>query len=303
LHASLCACLPAPQQNTIPIRIGGVSEVTPGLSGSRVLRVELTTIGTSDGAGGAPGADRRSVILKVPDWGTPTGIAPRDPWVGTREVHFYESGLAARLPHGLRAPRLLGLDHVPPGPGTWLWTEDVATALAVAWNPDRAIAAARRAARLHALFSAERAALERQPWLEREGYAAHAHHLPAAHRNLDRLAEHARWSPLIAPDERAALHRALDLTDWAKQEMGRLPPTLVHGDFHIRNLGWDPDGTLVAIDWAHVGIAPPAPMWRRSSASTAGWAASATWDQGAPWSSRSWRRTARSSRGPARGVT
>lgn len=39
-------------------------------------------------------------------------------------------------------------------------------------------------------------------------------------------------------------------------ELRRLPPTLIHGDFHIGNLGRDPDGTVVAIDWAHAGIAP-----------------------------------------------
>ncbi|MDQ3700438.1 MAG: phosphotransferase, partial [Chloroflexota bacterium] len=156
----------------------------------------------------------------------------------------------------LRAPRLLGIDHTPPGPGTWLWTEDVAPALAVRWTPDRALAAARSAGRLHALFVAEREDLERQGWLERDGYAAYAHHVPAAHRHLEQLPTHPHWTHLFADEERAALHRALDLTPRAITELRRLPPTLIHGDFHVDNLGCDPDGTVVAIDWAHVGIAP-----------------------------------------------
>ena len=112
------------------------------------------------------------------------------------------------------------------------------------------------AAALHALYLTERDGLEGLPWLEREGYAAYAHHVPAVHRHLDALPTHPRWGRLFGPDERAALHRTLDATPWALGELRRLPPTLVHGDFHAGNLGFDTAGELVAIDWAHVGLAP-----------------------------------------------
>jgi aminoglycoside phosphotransferase (APT) family kinase protein len=86
--------------------------------------------------------------------------------------------------------------------------------------------------------------------------------VPAAHRHLEALAVRSRWSALFSDEERTVLHRALDLASCAMAEMRRLPPTFVHGGFHIRNLGFDrgrgdcAQDTLVMIDWAHAGIAP-----------------------------------------------
>lgn len=254
LQQSLRAMLPSPSWGNA--RVTGVRELTPGLSGSRVFRVSLAVSGTLPTA--SP-----SVILKIPDWGTPTGIASRDPWVRTRERHFYESGLAASLPEGVRAPALLGIDRAPPGRGTWLWTEDEAGALDLGWRPADAITAAARVARLHDLFRARVESLEPEPWLEREGYGAYQHHVPAAHRHLERLSASPRWSNLLDRREQKELHHALDLTPRALQAMRRLPPTLVHGDFHIGNLGLDRSrsrsrgaDTLVAVDWTHVGVSP-----------------------------------------------
>src|SRR3954447_22917551 len=56
LHASLRACLPTPQRDTI--HIGSITELTPGLSGSRVFRIQLATT-ASVGASGAPQAGRQ----------------------------------------------------------------------------------------------------------------------------------------------------------------------------------------------------------------------------------------------------
>ncbi|HZS94293.1 MAG TPA: phosphotransferase, partial [Chloroflexota bacterium] len=64
------------------------------------------------------------------------------------------------------------------------------------------------------------------------------------------------WSRLFSPDEITQLHQGLNASRKALAELRRLPLTLVHGDFHIRNLGFDPHGNLVCIDWAHVGLAP-----------------------------------------------
>jgi hypothetical protein len=243
LLASLGTCLGWPVDG---LAVDRVTELSPGLSGARVFRVRLR--------GGPGAARRRSLILKVADPAARTGIASRDPGVATREARFYASGLAARLPAGLRAPRLLGVDR--DGPRAWLWLEDVGPALGTIRTPAQILKAARRNAGLHGLYRAEHRALERLPWLEREGYAAHAHRVPAAHCHLDALPAHPRWGRLFESDKRAALHRALDRTPWAVAELRRLPLTLVHGDFHLGNLGFDAGGTLVAIDWAHVGLAP-----------------------------------------------
>ncbi|HEX2035291.1 MAG TPA: phosphotransferase [Chloroflexota bacterium] len=242
LRASLSAVLGLPAR---AFGVGRVAELSPGLSGSRLFRIEVHD----------PEQGTRTLILKVPDWGTPTGLDPRDSWVSRREIHFYESGLTARLPPGLRAPGFLGVDRA--GPGTWLWLEDAGSAMRVAWGPVEAVTAARRAARLHRLFLDERESLTQQPWLERGGDAAFAHHVPAGHRNLETLPGHHYWSGLLSAEERQALHRALDLSGRAVMAMHALPVSLAHGDFHIRNLGFDSSGDLVALDWAHVGLAPP----------------------------------------------
>ena len=82
------------------------------------------------------------------------------------------------------------------------------------------------------------------------------HHVPAAHRNLDACRQHPIWSDVFAAEEAARLHSLLDVSDAAIRELRTLPTTLVHGDFHIANLGIEPDGTLVLLDWAHVGVGP-----------------------------------------------
>ncbi len=154
------------------LTLGRVSELAPGLSGARVFRVWLRS--------GPGGAWPRSLILKVATPEAATGLASRDPEIGTRELRFYESGLPARLPTGVRTRRLLGIDR--DGPLPWLWLEDVGAALGTIRTPAGAVETARRAAALRALYVAERAAPDRLPWLEREGYAAHTHHVPALSR-------------------------------------------------------------------------------------------------------------------------
>lgn len=40
------------------------------------------------------------------------------------------------------------------------------------------------------------------------------------------------------------------------QQLRALPVTPIHGDFHIRNLGFTTTGSLMLVDWAQVGLAP-----------------------------------------------
>jgi Phosphotransferase enzyme family len=223
-----------------------VAELTPGLSGARVFRVQVRLAGET----------RRdwSLILKVTDSRIQTGIAPRDPGVATREEHFYQSGLLRQTPAALRPPSLFGIERE--GPRAWLWLEDLDEVIGSIGTPEQAVEAARRNAWLHTVYLDGQHALEDLPWLEREGYSAHAHNVPQAHRHLDALGAGSQWGRLFAVEELAMLHQALDRAEWAADEMRQLPPTLVHGDFHVGNLGFDAAGMLVAIDWAHVGLAP-----------------------------------------------
>lgn len=221
-------------------------DISPGIGAARVFRVVVD----HEHGDALPS----SVILKIPDWGNKTLLDPRDPWLSRRERAFFESGLGGRLPSGVRAPSVLRIEERDGR--TWVWMEDLAACLERPWRPDDVIEAARRSALFDDLYRQEHTALAAAPWLEREGYAAYAHHIPAAHENLDRVSSHPIWSRLFSADEIHRLHRCLDVSTEALAELRTFRSTLAHGDFHIRNLGFDADGSLVCIDWAHVGLAP-----------------------------------------------
>ena len=227
--------------------IDRIDDLSPGIGSSRVFRVTATTFGK-----GADGA--ASYILKVPDWGAPTLVQPDDPLVPYRERLFIESGIAEWIPAGMRVPKVLGIDRV--GERTWLWMEDVGPAVAITWNEELVAYAARRNALLHETYLRKQSALAELEWLQKHHYAAYAHHVPAAHRNLDACRAHRLWSGLFSQYEIQELHDALARSADAVRELRTLPVTLTHGDFHIQNLGFDSDGTLVALDWAHIGIGP-----------------------------------------------
>lgn len=244
VRRSLARCLGVPADR---LAVDQIEDLSPRIGSSRVFRVAVRQTRSAS-------AGPVSYVLKVPDWGAATLIQPSDPLLETRERRFIENGLAARLPDGLRAPTTVGVEHV--GDRTWLWMEDVGPAVDVTWDDQAALLAARRAALLHAVYLREEARLHRLDWLQREHYAAYLHHVPAAHRNFDACARHPVWSGLFSTMESGRLHRCLDRSDEAIRELRTLPLTLIHGDFHVANLGVDADGTLVALDWAHVGLAP-----------------------------------------------
>lgn len=233
-------CLPG--LSSRPVRLRDAEDLSPGIGTSRVFRVVIESPGLG------------SLILKIPDWGGKTLLDPRDRWLPYRERAFFGSGLATRLPVGLRAPNVLRIEEREGR--TWIWMEDLGSCLERTWCLDDAMEASQRSALLYATYRDEGETLAGVDWLEREGYAAYVHHIPRAHENLDRVSAHPAWSQLFSPNEIIQLHYGLDASGEALAELRRLPLTLVHGDFHIRNLGFDPQGNLVCIDWAHVGLAP-----------------------------------------------
>ncbi len=77
---------------------------------------------------------------------------------------------------------------------------------------------------------------------------AEAHHVAAAHRNLSLLGGDAQLAGLFSPGQVRRLHACLDALDRLIAEAGRLAPTLLHGDLHVRSLGLADDGHLALID-------------------------------------------------------
>lgn len=223
-----------------------VDDLSSGLGRSRVFRVTLTPAPGGRGPGG-------TMILKILEMAQESLVDPRDPLLSQREALVAESGIAGRLPGGLAMPPVLAVDRQ--GEQPWLWMGDLAPHLALEWTPRHAVQAARGCALLHELYQRE-VELRDLPWLSREGYAAYAHHVDQAHRNLEALPGHERWRELLPAAVIPRLHRGLELLPRAVERLRSLPHTFVHGDFHVRNLGLYPDGTLLALDWACFGVAP-----------------------------------------------
>lgn len=130
---------------------------------------------------------------------------------------------------------------------------DIGAALHPRWTPAAATTTALRTALPHVPGALYPDLLD-TPWLEREGYAAYAHHIPAGHDNLDALAHDPQPKTLFTSDQVHALHTCLDAAATLSLRATELPATLVHGDLTPRNAGMDRNSALVLIDWEHVGV-------------------------------------------------
>jgi len=224
-------------------RVVSVRELSPGLSQAAVLRVCIAT----------PHADPSPWIVKIPGWGPKSLLDSRDGRLANREAQFFRSDIPGALPRCLAtAPDATGFGH---NGLAWIVMRDVGGVLQQCWTPAAATTTAQRAALLYVPEVLYPDLLD-APWLEREGYAAYAHHVPAAHDNLDALADDPQLRTLYAPEQVRALHACLDTAEELGARAAHLPITLVHGDLTPRNAGLDPYGTLFLIDWEHVGVGP-----------------------------------------------
>lgn len=237
--ASLRTWLPSTGRG---FEVRAIEELSPAIGNSRVWRVSIARPSSS-----------LSVILKIPDWSSTSKVEHRDPLVGARERLLAEHGVLDRLPPGLTTPRVLALDRRDDH--TWIWFEDVGRLLHVTWTGVEAVRAVKGAVLLHLFHEAE-PRLAHLPWLSRREYAAYAHHIPAAVTNLGALSGNPRWAPLFSPIEVGQLQQCLSSWDAEQAALESLPRTLLHGDFHVGNLGFSPDGSLILIDWASTGLAP-----------------------------------------------
>ncbi|MCP2264573.1 phosphotransferase [Promicromonospora thailandica] len=225
------------------VRVLSVRDLSSGLGQAVVLRVSLT----------APGRGASLWIVKIPGWGRQTLLDSRDSGLDAREGRFVGSVLPGLLPRGLTTPpdATVLRHHGRP----WIVMRDVGAVLQQTWTPEAALVAARRTALLY-VPGASRPGLLDAPWLEREGYAAYAHHVDAGHENLDALGHDPLLRTLFTADQVTALHACLDAAESLAARAKGLPVTLVHGDLTPRNAGLDRGGDLVLIDWEHVGVGP-----------------------------------------------
>lgn len=196
-----------------------------------------------------------SFILKIPDWQNSPALRLVSQDILEREWQVAETGVLSSLAlFGIRTAAVIG--HEKRQGHSWLWMEDLRNAFYPARFPEEARHVAQVTARLHTFYLAHASRLNSYSWLSRTEYRRYAHLLPDARRNLDRIAETAAPEINFTPAEVRELRGALDNLDLVDREMSALPGTLCHGDYHTRNLALTQDGTLLLVDWAHLGIAP-----------------------------------------------
>jgi aminoglycoside phosphotransferase (APT) family kinase protein len=66
------------------------------------------------------------------------------------------------------------------------------------------------------------------------------------------------WDAFLSPRERNAIEAAPSRLPAAFATLFAAPVTLIHGDLHVDNLLFRPDGTPVVLDWARVSLGPAA---------------------------------------------
>jgi hypothetical protein len=219
-----------------------LQNLSPGLSGAVILRLGLGR--------GSPWGER--VIVKIVSDGHTDGGFRQGGTEAWREVAVYRDGLIAGLTGAVVTPRVHGVDQVPGG--AWIWLEDAAAFLNREWDPVGAARAVESIAALHL------AGLAPLPWGEGwdlTEYDSFSHHLDQARASLHAQLDPGGQEPRLLPPGLARTGlRLLDLTGPHSAELAKAPRCFQHGDFHIDNLGWSPDGRLLALDWAQAGLGP-----------------------------------------------
>jgi hypothetical protein len=180
-----------------------------------------------------------------------------------RELHFYQSELAHRLPEGLAAPRCYQVSEHEDE--CWLWLEDLS-------DVDRAwtVASLGRVARKFGHFNGcwvNDGSLANWPWLCRD-YLGIVRWIIDQQLITDETwdeiehmaSENARFRQAWPQDIVAGIR-----TVWARREafmavLEQIPRILVHGDVKCDNLfvrqRAEQHDEIVAIDWGLVGLAP-----------------------------------------------
>lgn len=223
--------------------IVNVSDLSPGLSSSRVFRVTFSRCGSNF-----------SLILKIPNWGSSSTLSVSDPLVPKRELLFFQSELPSFLDNRIAVPDVIGLETCHEK--TWIWMNDDYEAFKIAWRHQSAFAAAKAIAGLHTTYQRYQRELESFGWLAREPYRMFEGHRDEANENLLHIARYPKAFPQLSPEAIETLKGCLTEYEALLAQLRRMPLSLVHGDFHPRNIGFLPDDRMLLIDWCQTGLGP-----------------------------------------------
>ena len=155
---------------------------------------------------------------------------------------------------GLSVPRICGSEEQADGT-IWLWLEEIQDDHS-SWTPDLV----RRAARLAGLFNGQylvRKKIPDRPWLSRNwlrnALAENAVWISKLRQNLN----HPVIQQFFPPDIAEMVFHVWDRRKVYLKALDRLPQTLCHMDYFVRNLvpRQGPQGEeFVVFDWAYTGV-------------------------------------------------
>lgn len=227
------------QTDSAPVIID-MTDLSPSLSPSKIFRVRFVENDVL-----------KSLILKIPDWGSASMLDEDDVNIQLRERLFFESFLPGVLPNNISTPPLLGIDCVDDQ--TLIWMHDERKCFERFWNKECSVSASRTAARLPDVYEAHEDRINSFLWLRQRPHRVFHKHLPEAGRNVSRLAAEPNGELLDRRHIELA-QAALEVQEWAMAELDDVPQTFSHGDFHPANIGWKSDGRMVLVDWCNVGL-------------------------------------------------
>jgi hypothetical protein len=177
---------------------------------------------------------------------------PHEMWYWKRELSAIQSGLLARLPGPVVAPRFYGATEYEDS--AWIWMEHIHDATGGLWTLDHYAFAARQLGRFNGTYVTGML-LPFEPWLCRR-FA----------RQLSEFLnpEHAWENPFVrryfSPDLRTQVMQLWTERERFYNALDRLPQVFSHFDYMRRNLfirhKADGQQEVVAIDWAWCGIGP-----------------------------------------------
>lgn len=171
-----------------------------------------------------------------------------------REIRFFESLLPKVLAPYVTTPKIYAIQQ--DGPRSWIVMEDVSEHLTVKWSFDRLLDVVRSLARFHSVYSENKAILESYDWLRRNEHGSYSGYIAEGLENIKKIPEASTTKSLFGERHVQLLKDCLNSWDVLNERMKKLPLSLCHGDFHVKNLGFDDNNKMVLIDWPHVGLAP-----------------------------------------------
>ncbi len=173
-----------------------------------------------------------------------------------REILAYQSGLLEKLPETIRAPRCFAIEEKDDNT-VWIWLEEVTDSIGPHWTLRHYEEAARLLGRFNGSYLVGEP-LPDEPWLCRRWLASWVEECDKYDNKMALIEETwqlpvlRKWFPPHMFKRYSKFHQS---RRQLLEGLQKLPKVLTHNDAWPPNLFRQEKSSMVAIDWAFVGIA------------------------------------------------